>query len=112
MTTNYAGKRIWNATCRSWCTGHDGLGVDWHEGPSWATVLTDGSPPLPRELGYAVSVHTGQDEEGVVFAQIDAEDEPKLTPGQAREIAGQLLEAAEWIEHHRDAPLRSSVPTS
>jgi hypothetical protein len=111
MTTNYAGKRIWNATCRSWCTGHDGGDaevVPGHNGPIWPEVLADGRPDV-RHLGYSVSVYPRMNAEGVVYAAIDSEREPELTPGQAREVARQLLDAADWIEAHRDDPVRSSA---
>jgi len=85
------------ATCPSWCeTNH--LGEDEaieHEGPRWPTVTG-----VSGKSWANVGICTDGEQGAVVW--LDADYGPNLTSHQAREVALQLLEAAAWVEDHRE----------
>ena len=84
-------------TCPSWCTTNH-LGDDKpieHDGPRW--------PPVVGVSGKSwANVGICTDREHGVIVQLDAEYGPNLTREGARDLAIYLLEAANWVEDHRD----------
>lgn len=84
-------------TCPSWCTTNH-LGDDEpieHDGPRWPAV-----EGVSGKSWANVGVCTDRGHGVVVW--LDADYGPNLTPHRARLVALQLLEAATWVEDHRD----------
>lgn len=64
-----------------------------HDGPHWLSVQADD--------GNSVDIATAQNDDRVVVVWVEAANGSMLTSEQARVAAGQLLEAASWVDDHR-----------